>query len=115
MKKRIVLQILFSVVLALSIYIIGEWVSQYLFNVHSIDLFWKITLRSALFFFFICVMAIEVVSIKVNKFILLALSMICVIILSFLIGSYTIRPYRTLLLCISGIIGITLPIILIKK
>jgi hypothetical protein len=45
----------------------------------------------------------------------LTLSIMCVIIVSFLIGSYTIRPYRTLLICISGVIGIGLPIIIVRK
>ena len=113
MKERVVLQILFSIALAFSVYIIGEWGAQCIFHVHSIDLFWGITLRLALLVFFILAITIGVIPATLNKHICLVLSIMCVIILSFLIGSFTIRPYRTLLLCISGVIGITLPIILV--
>ena len=113
--RRIVLQILFSVALAFSFYIFGEWVTRCLFDVHTIDLFWGITLRLALLVFFILAIATGVVPVTVNKYILLTLSIMCVIIVSFLIGSYTIRPYRTLLICISGVIGIGLPIIIVRK
>ena len=113
--KCFVLQILFSVALAFSVYIIGEWMARLFFHVHSIDLFWGITLRLAVLVFFILTMAIGIVPATLNKYIYLALSIMCVIILSFLIGSFTIRPYRTLLLCMSGIIGIAFPIILVRK
>ena len=35
--KRVVLQILFSVTLAFSVYIIGEWVTRCLFDIHTIE------------------------------------------------------------------------------
>ena len=115
MKKRILLQILFSVALAFSVYVIGERVTRWLFDVHSIDLSWGITIRTAFFVFVLLAIAIGIVSNKLNKCKLLILSVVCVIILSSLIGTFTIRPYRTLLLCLSGIVGVALPIILVKK
>ena len=113
--KCVVFQILFSVTLAFSVYIIGEWVTRCLFDIHTIDLFWGITLRLALLVFSILAIAIGVVPATVNKYIILVLSIMCVIILSFLIGSFTIRPYRTLLLCVSGVVGIAMPIIIVRK
>lgn len=115
MKDRIFLQILFSVALAVSVYILGEWTARWCFDVHKIDLSWEMTLRFALFFFVILAIAIGMLSVKLGKYKLLALSILCVIILFSLVGTFTIRPYRTLLLCLSGIIGLGLPIIVLKK
>jgi len=115
MKKRILLQILVSIALAFSIYVIGERVARWLFDVHSIDLNWGITLRTTFFVFVLLAIATGIVSNKLNKYRLLILSVVSVIILSSLIGTFTIRPFRTLLLCLSGIIGLVLPIIVMKK
>ena len=115
MKERIFLQILISIALAISVYFIGERVTRWIVHVHSIDLSWGITLRLALLVFFVLAITIGNISVALNKYICLVLSIMCVIILSFLIGSFAIRPYRTLLLCISGIVGISLPIILVRK
>jgi len=115
MKDRIFLQILFSVALTVLVYILGEWTARWCFDVHKIDLSWGMTLRFALFFFVILAIAIGVLSVKLGKYKLLALSILCVIILFSLVGTFTIRPYRTLLLCLSGIIGLGLPIIVLKK
>ena len=115
MKKRILLQILFSFALAFSIYVIGERVARWQFDVHSIDLSWGITLRTAFFVFVLLAIATGIVSDKLSKCKLLILSVVCVIILSSLIGTFTIRPFRTLLLCLSGIVGLVLPIIVMKR
>ncbi len=115
MQEHVFLQILFSVVLAVSVYIFGEWVARWCFDVHKIDLFWGITLRFSLIFFIILAIAIGIVSVKLDKYKLLAISILSVIILSSIIGTYTTRPFRTLLLCLSGIIGLVFPIVLLKK
>lgn len=115
MKNRVFLQILFSVALAVSVYILGEWMARWCFDVHKIDLSWGITIRFALFFFIILAISIGIVSVKLDKYKLLALSILCVIIFFSLIGTFTIRPYRTLLLCLCGIIGLGLPIIVLRK
>ena len=115
MKKRIFLQILFSVALAFSVYAVEERVARWLFDVHSFGLSWGITMRTALLVFVLLAIAIGIISDKLSKYRLLILSVVCVIISSSLIGSFTVRPFRTLLLCLSGIVGLVLPIIVMKE
>ena len=115
MKERIVLQILLSIALAISVYFIGEWVARCLFDVAKIDLHWGLTIRYSLLVFIIVTIIMGYLSFVLNKYYLLIIFSLCIIIFSFILGTIAIRPHRTLLLIFSGIIGLTLPIIIIKR
>ena len=104
-KVLIIIARAFSqIIMAIAVYIIGEWVAQCTLGVTKIDLHWGITIRYSLLVFIIVIIFMECLSHVLNKHYLLVISSLCIIILSFIMGTITIRPHRTLLLILSGII-----------
>ena len=109
---RIAFSTFLSVVVYVIVYFSGEWFSRRLLDVNQYDMHWGISLQYAIICFSIVMLIGNTIFILVrNKrihYIVMISSCVLSFFTAFFIGSIMFRPYRTLLLCISGIVGVVI-------
>lgn len=109
---KIALYSFISVVLCGVVYTLGEWLALYIPDASKFDLHWGITLKYFMVFLSVITIIENIVlAIVPRKTYYIVLTGTCVlsIFMSIFIGSITIRPYRTLLLCFSCIFSVLFP------
>lgn len=109
---RIAFSTFLSVVVYVIVYFSGEWLSQRFLDVNKCDMHWGISLQYAIICFSIVMLIGNTIFILVkNKrihHIVIISSCVLTFFTAFFIGSIMFRPYRTLLLCICGIVGVVI-------